>query len=100
MQLQPIHEAVLNLLMEHHERDEAFTFAMRQLNRNGRLDRGYWFHGNDDYVAVSFWRGTDNLTKTPRIAFIILSDGSTYLELNIKNSSSGYLVVPLSLIHI
>ena len=76
-----IHEEVFQLLMKYHKKDENFLFTMRQINRGGKLDKGYWFLGNDDYLAVSFWSGTDHLAKTPRIFFQIYKDGSSSLEL-------------------
>lgn len=84
MSIQNIHQNVFNLLIKYHEQNSNFLFSLRQLNRSARLEKGYWFLGNDYYVSVSFWLGSDNSTKSPRVSFIIMADGSTYLEINSK----------------
>ncbi len=87
-QISDIHQVVFNILIKLHRENKSLMFVMRQLNRGARLDKGYWFLGNDLYVSISFWAGTDYSTKSPRVTFIILLDGTTYLELN--NSSKHY----------
>lgn len=82
MSIQNIHQNVFNFLISYHETNNEFLFSLRQLNRSARLEKGYWFLGNDNYVSISFWLGSDNSTKSPRVSFIILADGSTYLEVN------------------
>jgi len=76
-----IHEEVFKLLMDYHTKDENFLFTLRQINRGGKLDKGYWFLGNDDYLAVSFWHGTDRVAKSPRVFFKIDKNGNSSLEL-------------------
>lgn len=85
MDIQQIHQNVFNLLMGYHKQDKSFLFTLRQLNRKSRLDKGYWFFGDDYYMAVSFWSGNDRITKMPNIAFAINVDGHTTLELNAKD---------------
>lgn len=87
MNIEQIHEDVYNLLMRYHNRDNNFLFTLRSLNRKIRLDKGYWFLGDDYYLAVSFWSGNDHLTRMPRIAFAINVDGHTTLEFNSKDVS-------------
>ncbi len=86
--IERIHEKLFDLLMKHHRNDEDFLFTLRQINRNGRLDKGYWFLGDDYYVAISFWRGRDWITKMPNIAFAINVNGTTTLEFNSKDVAS------------
>ncbi|WP_343560891.1 AAA family ATPase [Sphingobacterium sp.] len=81
-----IHQEVFDMLLKYYKIDNDFLYVMRHLNRGGRLDKGYWFLGNDYYVSVSFWAGLDKKTRSPRVSFVILGDGTTYLELN--NTSS------------
>lgn len=81
-----IHQEVFDMLLKYYNEDNGFLYVMRHLNRGGRLDKGYWFLGNDYYVSVSFWAGLDSKTKSPRVSFVILGDGTTYMELN--NTSS------------
>lgn len=89
--MKEIHEEVFNILMEHHERDkENFFFTTRKINRNNKLDEGYWFLGNDNYLAVSFWTGIDTLTRNPRIFFKIKSNGETSIEFRNKDVKNHY----------
>ncbi len=61
-------------------------FSLRRNNREGRLEDGYWFHGNDAYVAISFWSGNDWKNRTPNIIFVIFESGETRLEVNVTDS--------------
>lgn len=87
-----IHEQVFNLLLDHHQKwSDKFHFTLRKTNRYKRLDMGYWFHGNDEYIAVSFWTGFDYANRTPNISFIIdPADESTRLELSATDSKIKY----------
>lgn len=80
-----IHEEVLEFLLEKREKDPKLLFTLRQINRGNRLDKGYWFLGGDNYLAISFWRGKDGNTKSPRIFFQINIDGSSSLEVHITD---------------
>jgi len=76
-----IHQKIFIYLIGIHNREKDFFFGLRQLNRDARLEKGYWFLGNDKYVAVSFWAGNDDKTKSPRTSFCISETGGTYLEI-------------------
>lgn len=76
-----------NSIAELHERvyahlikDESLRFTLRKVNRAGRLDAGYWFMGNEKYLAFSFWKGLDWKNKTPNIYFQVNLDGSASLN--------------------
>ena len=88
--MQQIHQEVFDLLMKYHKEDDNFLFAFRQINRASKLDKGYWFLGGDDYLAVSFWRGTDWKSKNPRIFFQIRKNGDSSLEFRNSDVSSKY----------
>lgn len=82
-----VHNEVYDLLIKHWQIDPSFHFTFRKSNRDGKLDKGYWFYGNEGYLAVSFWTGMDWKNKTPNIIFVILLDtGETYLEINTSDS--------------
>lgn len=82
-----VHNEVYDLLTRHWQNDPLFHFTFRKSNREGRLDKGYWFYGNEWYLAVSFWTGMDWKNKTPNIIFVILFEsGETYLEVNTSDS--------------
>lgn len=76
-----------NNIAELHERvyahlikDESLRFTLRQVNRAGRMEAGYWFTGNENYLAFSFWKGLDWKNKTPNIYFQVNLDGSASLN--------------------
>lgn len=80
--IQKIH----NDLFEHlRTKYPELRFKLRQSNRYNRLDKGYWFLGNDSYVGTSFWEGMDWQNKTPNIMFGLdltdLQKPQAYLEL-------------------
>ncbi|EFK60141.1 AAA family ATPase [Sphingobacterium spiritivorum] len=82
-----VQNEVYNLLIKHWQKDPSFRFTFRKSNRGSRLDKGYWFYGNEWYLAVSFWTGMDWKNKTPNIIFIIhLESGNTCLEINTSDS--------------
>lgn len=86
--MQQIHQEVFDLLMKYHNKNKNFLFTFRKINRAEKLDKGYWFLGNDDYLAVSFWTGTDWISKTPRVYFKIKKDGTSSLELRHADTES------------
>ncbi|NJN78202.1 MAG: AAA family ATPase [Saprospiraceae bacterium] len=62
-----VHDRIFNLLSDKHQADDKFLFRMRSRNNKGRYEKGYWFLGNDDFLVLSFWAGTDWKNKTPNI---------------------------------
>jgi predicted ATPase len=72
--IQEIHENILNLLLDIHEKEPEFRFTMRERNNSKRLEKGFWFNGNDQYLAFSFWTGRDWKNKTPNIYIDINKD--------------------------
>lgn len=83
-----IHEDIFTLLLQEYKNyKKEFFFTLRRTNRFQRLDHRYWFHGNDNYIAVSFWSGFDYANKTPNISFIVFpEDGSSLIELTAVDS--------------
>lgn len=69
-----------------HSRDTNLRYTFRKSNYGGRLEEGYWFYGNDNYLSVSFWSGMDWKNRTPNISFIITSEGQAKLEINVSDS--------------
>jgi predicted ATPase len=87
MNVQTVHNEVYNLLVEYWLIDPSFHFTFRRSNREGKLENGYWFYGNESYLAVSFWTGMDWKNKSPNIIFVIeFITGETYLEINTSDS--------------
>ncbi len=86
-QIAEIHEEVYNLLNHIRENENhLLTFTLRKSNRDAKLEQGYWFYGNDIYLAVSFWSGNDWKNRTPNIIFVITANGKTFLEITTSDS--------------
>ena len=75
-----LHQQVFEILDQKRKEEADFRFTLRQINRGKRLEKGYWFHGNEHYLAVSFWAGFDWKNKTPDIIFVI-TEHACYLEI-------------------
>ena len=73
-----LHDMLYEYLNALHEEDLSFMFRVRRMNNKGknsdddkgRLEKGYWFNGNADYLETSFWDYKDNLSTTPIIRLV------------------------------
>jgi len=73
MEIQEIHEQLLQLALEHREKNSQFTFSSRKKNdAKGRMAAGYWFRGNPSYVFFSPYRQSDSKSKTQTIGFVVI----------------------------
>ncbi|RLA63026.1 MAG: DUF262 domain-containing protein [Epsilonproteobacteria bacterium] len=70
--IQRLHEVIFQSLYGRYEENKEFLFTVRQNNNKERLDKGYWFIGNNDYLITSFWSGRDWKNKTPNISLVFL----------------------------
>lgn len=62
--------ALLDRLLAHREEHPEFTFAVRQVNRSQRLDKGYWFQGDESYIFVGFTARGDESNKTRSVGLV------------------------------
>ena len=85
-EMHEIHQEVFDFLIKEHEKDSTLMFTMRKINRGSRLDKGYWFLGNDHYLAVSFWAATNWKRRTPNIFIRIGIEGDIHLEIATSDS--------------
>lgn len=71
-------DRLLDRLLEYRQQHPDFTFALRQVNRSGRLEAGHWFQGDEYYIFVGFTaRGDeDNKTRSVGLVFTNLSEHS------------------------
>src|SRR5688572_20793359 len=82
-----IHKDILKIFREVRKKNQDFKFSVRKSDVNKRLSQGYWFHGNESYIAISFWSGMDWVRKVPNIAlYINLESGEMSLEFSSKDS--------------
>src|SRR5687768_1028128 len=77
---------VYDFLNEMRTRDTSLRYTYRKSNYGGRLEDGFWFYGNNDYLTISFWSGMDWKNRTPNIAFSFTSRGEALLEVNVSDS--------------
>jgi AAA15 family ATPase/GTPase len=83
-----LHEDVFSYLFEIYKGDPNFRFTIRKSDKESRLSKGYYFYGNDNYLAVSFWSGTNWKNKTPNIIFVIVpAEKKTYIEIAVSDST-------------
>lgn len=87
MAIKDIHNQLFELLYEHYKLNPDFRFRPRKTNRSNRLEEGFWFLGNNEYLAVGFWTGDDWRTKLPNIAFMV--DHSGYCWLHFSMTDEG-----------
>ncbi len=66
-EIQALHDKLFNYLYGVHQQNPTFMFRVRRMNNQNRLDKRYWFNGNDSYLETSFWDYKDNLHQTPVI---------------------------------
>ena len=84
MSIIEIHENILNKLLEYREIDKNFTFYLRQRPEE-KLNQGYWFLGNENYVNVPLFKVGDSDNKTQTIGFVYeLNNNKTFIEIVYK----------------
>jgi len=85
-----ISQEVFDFLEDYRKEDEQsnrkFYYTLRRSNNAKKLEKGFWFYGNEQYLAVSFWSGMDWKSKTPNIYFFINGEGKTYLIVSCRDS--------------
>jgi predicted ATPase len=86
MAITAIHDELYEFLIQKNREQHGLFFRPRKTNRSNKLTDGYWFLGNDDYLTVGFWKGVNWITKAPNIAFVISSNGDSWLHINTSDS--------------
>lgn len=101
--IKDFNEQVYELLNRLRSKDPTLRYTYRKSNYGGRLEEGFWFYGNNDYFAISFWSGMDWSNRTPNIIFSYSSTGEALIEVHVSDSDKKrefvekYLVTPLNL---
>lgn len=66
---------ILDFLIQKRTTTPNLKFWLRKRNTNNRLDDGYWFNGNENYIHIGFSKlGAGNLS-TQSIGFVVWFDG-------------------------
>ncbi|WMJ89447.1 hypothetical protein [Anaerocolumna sp. MB42-C2] len=84
--LHPIHAECLDYLLEYKINHKDFHFVPRMIDNKGRLSEGLYFRGNDEYLQITFWLGTDSLEKIYNIAMVINNKSEVYLEISCRDN--------------
>lgn len=80
-----LHELLYDNLMFFKNINEKLLFTFRPNNIDGKLDRGYWFYGDQTTAKVSFWNSISTIDREPNISFC-LTDEYIYLEVKVGRS--------------
>ncbi|MDP1726899.1 MAG: P-loop NTPase fold protein [Bacteroidota bacterium] len=71
-------EEILQFLLDYKRKRPGFTFWLRNKDSvqssSIRLQKGYWFQGNDEYIFLSFYKKGDKNNRTRSIGFVIVFD--------------------------
>jgi 5-methylcytosine-specific restriction endonuclease McrBC GTP-binding regulatory subunit McrB len=62
-----VHEKVLNFLEGYRATHSDFVYWLRERNTKNRLDDGFWFQGNEEYVFVGLYDHSGGSNKTRSI---------------------------------
>ncbi|MFW6029932.1 MAG: hypothetical protein ACOCRO_06720, partial [Halanaerobiales bacterium] len=82
--IKDIHDQVFDFLYRKKSEDDLF-FMTRKNNNKGRLDKGYWFRGDNNYLATSFWSTDSGPDSIYSISFIIRFNVESCLYLSAHN---------------
>ena len=80
-----IHKICLDFLLKWQLEHDDFYFVPRKKNNSGRLDKGMYFRGNDNYIVISFWNKTDIVDKIYLINWDCNTSGEVSITLSCRN---------------
>lgn len=95
-----MHAKCWDYLINIQKADSSFYFVPRKINKLHRLEQGYFFIGNDEYMQVSFWRGGDSYEKIHNISWGVDDDGLCFIEISAKDDADRaiYLAALVSIL--
>lgn len=77
-------DRLLDRLLAHRKAHPGFTFALRQVNRHGRLEAGHWFQGDEFYIFVGFTARGDEDNKTRSVGLVFTNLTPTQAECRVE----------------
>lgn len=88
-----IHQNCFDFLLKYQNENDGFYFIPRKRNSKYRVEDGYLFIGNDSYLMITFWNGSDSIEKIHNINFGILADGNCFMEICARSNeaTAGHL---------
>jgi len=82
-----MHAKCWDYLINIQKADSSFYFAPRKINKFDRLEQGYFFIGNDEYMQISFWNGGDSFEKIHNISWGVEDNGLCFIEISAKDNA-------------
>lgn len=84
-----IHKQCFEFLDSYTVDGEKLLFLPRKKDTKfQKREDGYYFIGNKEYLQITFWKGDDSLEKIHNISFMILSNGTSYIEISSRDDES------------
>lgn len=80
-----MHRNCLDFLLKWQLEHENFYFVPRKKNNSGRLDKGMYFRGNDDYIVLTFWNMSDKVDQIYLINWDCNTSGEVSITLCCRN---------------
>lgn len=81
-----MHRKCLDFLLKWQLEHEDFYFVPRKKNNKGRLDKGMYFRGDNNYIVISFWNKTDIVEKIYLINWGCNTSGEASITLSCQNN--------------
>ncbi len=75
-----LHEEIYLFLQQHKEKNPTIYFLLRDSDTYSRLEKGYWFWGNNEYLVISCWKRKDTIKDYRNIALYVEKDGTCILR--------------------
>ena len=81
-----VHKDCLDYLLKYQIDHKNFYFVPRKRNNKNRLEEGMYFIGNDEYLQITFWEGSDSKEKIYNIALVINNKMETFIEMSCRDN--------------
>ena len=80
-----MHRNCLDFLLKWQLEHEDFYFVPRKINNKGRLDKGMYFRGSEDYLVITFWNKSDKVDQVYLINWDCNTSGEVSITLCCRN---------------
>lgn len=85
-----LHEDLFVFLEQQRENNKDLRYSLRKNNFGNRLQKGYWFLGDDQNLILSFWKGENFYTKKPQISLNFeFNTQLIYLEVTVEKQEDS-----------
>lgn len=80
-----MHRNCLDFLLKWQLEHKDFYFVPRKRNNRGRLDKGMYFRGSEDYLVITFWNKSDKVDQIYMINWDCNTSGEVSITLCCRN---------------